>query len=873
MKSAYDLVVDLTSGNLPEADVRRALRDFSSELGWRPSYHIVVAPFVDEMAKAHLVVEHGLEPAAVLTFLSKSSPFELLQRTEQYHLFELSYNNLVDWHICIEWDKVSVYFNRTSPPKLVERGQISQTDFNRLRNDTFDQLVGRRPNPNFPALDQALINTISRWKRMLAADLGYDIPNENFSTLFNSIILVRAIEDQQRRLSSQATQVLLETATSNGVTIRKGISAALLKLVGDNVPKYLFDEDKLAVFDKLGAEAAQDLYRDFYTNRFAPYRYDFSVMSKHALSRIYEHYSSVLHIEDSPQVSFFPRVPEEEWNKTYGSIYTPQFIASFFARFVREQLPPGAFRRLKTIDPAVGSGIFLRTLLELQCDPFQDGVTSEAISQAFNNVMGLDVDENATQASRLSLALLHLALTGQLPQSLHILTSESLQYFEENPALKEAFDVVIANPPFLSLGIQSNQLRERLRDFMKDDSRGRTDMYLAFLKLGLEMLKPGGYGLFLVPHSFLMAKTAGLVREHLSNAAWIRCLADLSAIRIFGDISSYIVLLIFQKKPTGNLKAPSASVIRCQDSVGHALEDYLNGQYVDTPYYSIYEVGQEQFGGKEWFILPPAESSVMHKLASLPTLQDYADIHEGMVTGDDETFIIPKELVPEREQDIFLPFLPDREMERYRVPKDTGLRVFYPFVCGRRLAETELRSTFHNTWAYLESRRTVLEKRLTVQSGELNWWEPTRPRVPRNLLRPKIVSPHLVLVPRFSLDMRGLYAVSHGPFILPREVAPEEDLLKYLLAVLNSPICGWFLASHSHKYGRGYMMLEPKTLKQVPIPDLSDVPPSVLGRLLSLIDMYLAGRATIENDREIEQIVVDLFGLSAAEQRTLNIGD
>jgi len=873
MKSAYELVIDLTSENLHEADVRRALRDFSHELGWSPSYNVVEPPFVDKMARAHLVVEHGLEPAAVLTFLSRSSPLERLQRSEQYRLFGLSYNNLVDWHLCIEWDKVSVYFNRTSPPKLVERGEISATNFDRLRNEAFDEIVGRRPSPNLPTLDQALIDTISWWKRILAAELGNDIPNESFSALFNSIILVRAIEDQRRWLSNEATEVLLDVTKSDNATLRNAIETALLKLVGSDVPKYLFDERRLAVFDKLGLDMARDLYRDFYANRFAPYTYDFSVMSKHALSRIYEHYSSILHVEDSPQASFFPKVPEEDWNKTYGSIYTPQFIASFFARFIREQMPPSAFRRFRTIDPAVGSGIFLRTLLELQCDPLQDGVTSETIDKAFDNVMGLDVDENAAQASRLSLALLHLALTGQLPQTLHILTAESLQYFEENAELKDAFDVVIANPPFLSLGIQSGQLRERLRDFMRDDSRGRTDMYLAFLKLGLEMLRPGGFGLFVVPHSFLVAKTASSVRKRLTTAAWIRCLADLSAIRVFEDVGSYIVLLIFQKKPKGDAKAPPAAIIRCQDSVGHALEDYLNGHYADTPYYSIYEVSQQKFASEEWFMLPPAESSVMHRLASFPTLEDYAEVCEGMATGDDETFIIAKRDVPKGEEAVFIPFLPDRAMERYRTPEDTGMRVFYPFVSGHRLTETELRSRFRRTYSYLESRRANLEKRLTVQRGELDWWRPTRPRVPRNLLRPKIVSPHLVLVPRFSLDQHGSYAVSRGPFILARDVAAEDDLLKYLLTVLNSPICGWFLASHSHKYGRSYIMLEPKTLKQVPIPDLSQVPASVLNRLLSLVDAYLAGRATIENDREMEHAVIELYGLSAAERQVLGMED
>ena len=72
-------------------------------------------------------------------------------------------------------------------------------------------------------------------------------------------------------------------------------------------------------------------------------------------------------------------------------------------------MPPIAFKRLKTLEPAVGSGIFLRTLLEMQCDPLQERVTTDLIETAFSNVLGIDIDPNAVQAALLSLSLLHLS--------------------------------------------------------------------------------------------------------------------------------------------------------------------------------------------------------------------------------------------------------------------------------------------------------------------------------------------------------------------------------------------------------------------------------------------------------------------------------
>jgi len=159
-----------------------------------------------------------------------------------------------------------------------------------------------------------------------------------------------------------------------------------------------------------------------YAPRDAAYDFNFALMSKHALSRIYEKYVALLRPEEDHegakrQLSFMAAVPSESAPLKAGAVYTPQFIAGFFARYIRDNVTPRRLRSLRTIDPACGSGIFLRTLLELQCDPIVQGTTPTSIRQAFSQIFGIDKDPNACEATRLSLALLHLVATGKLPQS------------------------------------------------------------------------------------------------------------------------------------------------------------------------------------------------------------------------------------------------------------------------------------------------------------------------------------------------------------------------------------------------------------------------------------------------------------------------
>lgn len=883
MQNQYDIVMQLTSKELLDIDRPRILNDFAYELGWQPSDRLAGLT-VDDFANAHLVVEHGLENTAMITFLRSPRGFSDLGYPEKRRLLTISYNNLVDWHIQVETDKVTFVFNRIDPPKIVEKKYISRDDVDSLRSEAFERIADKRPTPNLPALDDALIDTISYWKRNLSAEMGYSVPNESLSALFNAIIFVRATEDHYRRFRTSdairdklnLSDALLEAWKSPNMarlTLRKVLLLSLKRFIVGKTPKYLINEELLRIFDNLNRETVFALFFDFYRKKYVPYDYDFSLMSKHALSRIYEHYVSILRIERSAQQPLFPRLPEEERDKAYGNIYTPQFIARFFAKYLREQMPPLTYRRIRIADPACGSGIFLRTLLELQCDTSQEGVTTDFIKSAFENIIGIDVDENACQATNLSLSLLYQLLTKYLPKTLNVISSESIKYYQEHQKMKDAYDVVIANPPFVSLDTQTLAMRKRLSQFMEGYASGRIDMYLAFLRIGLEMLKPGGYGLFVLPHSFLLAKNASRMRKFISETSWIRCLADLSAIRVFEDSGSYIVLLIFQKKSDLGQKAPLATIIKCQDLVGRALQEAVEGRRIETPHYSIYDVEQDIFGKDEWLILPPTESTVKRKFDTLQTVDHLLHVRQGFISGADYAFIVSEEQIPAGEEALFIPFLPDRKMKLYTVPRKTNQYFFYPFIKGHRIEEGELRSRFPKTWDYILSYKDKLESRKSVIRGQLPWWQPVSPRLPEHMMRPKIISPHLVLVPRFSLDYKGKYSISRAPLLYPKETGAENDLLRFFLAVLNSSSCYWHIATHSHTYKGGYVMLEPKTLKKTPVPDPNKISPSVMRRVLYLVDkrLLVSESVALAIEKEIDELIADLYGLSSKERCALGM--
>ena len=323
MAPAIDLIQALTNSDLAPNKKREFADSFSREFGWRP-HDLLDAP--NSLPAVNLIVEQGLDNAAMLSFLPSNRRSRDIQETEQRRILGLSYNSLVDWHIWIDQESIRCFYNRFDPPAAVYTHNYCESDYSALDRRVFDEAVGRAPNPNLLALDGALLGTISTWKEIL----HLEVPSATgaISALFNAIILARAVEDFDARLGKVvASPSLLQRVKVPGAIIGDAIDQLILERTRSNVSSRLFDKATLEPFSLLSTSSRIRLIEAFYRHEAIPYDYDFSVMSKYALSRLYERYMSVMRDDASVQLQMFSLVPEEEWNRQLGGVYTPQYIA------------------------------------------------------------------------------------------------------------------------------------------------------------------------------------------------------------------------------------------------------------------------------------------------------------------------------------------------------------------------------------------------------------------------------------------------------------------------------------------------------------------------------------------------------------------
>ena len=508
MPSAVELIRALTDPASSINDKRRNAASFSRQFGWRPND---VFDVPTALPTVNLVVEHGLENAAMLSFLPGDLKLSDIRPEERRDILGLSYNSLVDWHVCIDRNSVQCFYNRTTEPLPTYAQSFDQYDDTALTRRIFDEAIGHVPRPDFLTLDGALFDTITTWREILHRNLRAD--TATISALFNALILARAVEDFQRRVGAVSAQVSLrDRVTTRNDTISQAIQTLVLDVTGKPVSDMLFNRSALESFDSLPSESRMELVEAFYRHRSVPYDYDFSVMSKYALSKLYERYVAVMREEASFQITMLPSTRDEGWNKKLGGIYTPQFIASFFAKYLAGLMPGDQFTSLSIADPACGSGIFLRAAMEQKI--LSSSMEPQlAVGPAFHSLFGIDIDDNAVAASRLSLALLHLAAKGELPDEVPVMQGDSMTQFAGQWESYNQYDAVIVNPPFVRTELQSKVIRETIREHADFGVRGKLDTYLAFLVLSIRALKPGGFGCFVLPQSLLTSDNLKAVRE------------------------------------------------------------------------------------------------------------------------------------------------------------------------------------------------------------------------------------------------------------------------------------------------------------------------------------------------------------------------
>lgn len=206
-------------------------------------------------------------------------------------------------------------------------------------------------------------------------------------------------------------------------------------------------------------------------------------------------------------------------------------------------------------------------------------------------------------------------------------------YFSEVFHANKGFDVVIANPPYISAIEFTSTHSQSERAYLGeryDTASGAYDIYVLFIEQGMRLLCEGGTLAYINPNKYLSAKYAEALRAYILEHGSLRSLLDVSGIIVFEQAAVYPVVSLIVKQPrtTGGVKLvlPYA----------RQTADYDPRNFFDSSVpFSVLRSLPEFIWG---FLLSPNVDLLLKVTQGASTLADVASINASTTAGEAEDY-------------------------------------------------------------------------------------------------------------------------------------------------------------------------------------------------------------------------------------------
>ena len=411
--------------------------------------------------------------------------------------------------------------------------------------------------------------------------------------------------------------------------------------------------------------------------------------------------------------------------------------------------------------------------------------------------------------------------------------------------VREGFDVVIGNPPYVQLQKEGSRLANLYKDAGFATFARAGDIYQLFYEKGGQLLKP----------------QSGLLAYITSNS-WLKAEYGKATRRWFAENHTPLKLLEMGKDVFENVIVDAGILLARQGKSGAVGSAVDTDKLADKSFPPAPELWGElrPEGEKPWSALSALERSVMDKMAAVGTpLKDWdLTIFRGVTTGCNDAFVIDtatKEALvaaDPKSAEIIKPVLRGRDIRRYQADW-AGLWL----VNARKGIEID---TYPAVYGHLQGYRDQLSKK----TGANQWYEfqgSPSDRLNALFQEEKLVWMDLTERGRFAYDAGDMFCVN-TVFVM------SGESLKYLCAVLNSSLITWFMGNTALNSGMGVTRWIGFTVSQIPVPQISAAEQAPL---VALVERILAAKAadlpadTGDLERELDGLVYGLYGLTGEE--------
>ena len=380
------------------------------------------------------------------------------------------------------------------------------------------------------------------------------------------------------------------------------------------------------------------------------------------------------------------------------------------------------------------------------------------------------------------------------------------------------FDAIIANPPFIDSEAMVNAGHADIRHHLADTyacARGNWDLYIVFLELGLKLLKQTGNMAFITPDKWIGKPFGDEFRaQHLGEIESVIVLGR----DVFQNAIVDSIITQFEKRTTPLITTASFSANATIVPLNSALKSSL------TPPFLLDSLLSEHY---TFIAKLEAINGRLHDLIQCESACATSDAYKLKPLVGNST---SGKLNSRTHYGVVNTGTLGKYVSRWGIKPMTYLKdkYEYPIVARRAFGDE-----FKNSYKTKSDAKKIIVKGLTLLDA--------------------------------TLDLRGEMIAGKTTLVL---TSTDDDTLKYIAAVLNSPIAIFYIKA---KYGsssyNGGITFTKDMLNSIPLPKAKSKMRAVIGAVDTILELKAEDHDTsIEKlEHTINKHLYQLYGLSDVE--------
>ena len=417
--------------------------------------------------------------------------------------------------------------------------------------------------------------------------------------------------------------------------------------------------------------------------------------------------------------------------------------------------------------------------------------------------------------------------------------------------VRDGFDVVIGNPPYVQIQKLPEDTKEILTAQKYKTFSKSADMYCLFYERGGMLLSSTGNLCYISSNKFFRSGYGKPLRQVLTQTYSLHRLIDFGELPVF-EAGTDPVIMQF-----GKIVQPTFTAATIKDAAHfQSLREVIaeTGRQMDPS--ELSETG--------WTLGSKASAGILDKMRrNGKPLGEYVkgEIYRGVLTGFNQAFILNND-----ERDALIADDPKSAEIIKPLAKGDDVRKWHVRNKGRWIILTKIGTDMKRypaIFAHLKKWKAELEKR---EDQGNHWWELRACAYYDVFEKTKIVYPEIARESRFSVDSSAIFPLKTIFSI------PSSD--SFLLGVLNSRVAWHYLKNTCSPLGDpekgGRLLMQAIYLETLPIPFAT---PHQQTSVSSCVDRILAAKQadpavdTTKLEDEIDELVYDLYGLTPDEKK------